>query len=197
MNYMEKVVFCLALERQKGDYKVIDINDLVKSLGLPFGSITSEEWAIDTFTKMFTETELREAIKRGNMASQEYLNAPLKIISNEHHSLPIITKDDFEEYFKLRNSKEDITGHLKNKIFGLYKKIIEKKFTDESFVNGLLNKMKVALKSNQKNEVFNLIEMSGMDYHQIRPIYLAIMGEIKKEKEQKNILKLEKLNDVA
>ena len=57
--------------------------------------------------------------------------------------------------------------------------------------------MKMALKSNQKNDVFNLIEMSGMDYHQIRPIYLAIMEEIKKEKEQKNILKLEKLNDVA
>ena len=37
----------------------------------------------------------------------------------------------------------------------------------------------------------------GMGYHQIRPIYLAIMEEIKKEKEQENILKLEKLNDVA
>lgn len=175
---MEKTIFCLALERQKGDYKTIDINELIKTLGIPFGYVINEEWSIDSFTKLFTESEIKDTIKRSNMASEDYLNGNLKIVSNAGHSLPIITKNMFENYFKVRNDETELNINLKNKIFGIYKKIVESKFKDKDFVNGLLNRFKNALKIGNKKEIFSLIEMPEMDYHQIRPIYIAIMDNI-------------------
>ena len=212
MENMEKAVFCLVLEKQKGDYKIVDINELIKIIGIPFGYVNSDEISIDSFTKLFTENELRDVIKRSNIIPEDYLQGSLRIVSNMHHRLPVITKDKFTEYFKIRNNEENFDINLKNKILSRYHKILEMKFKDTDFINGLLERANEALKTNNKSELFRLIEMPELDYHYIRPIYITIMDDIEEHKnttkeierldtihsaEYNNILKLEKLNDVA
>ncbi len=185
---MEDIKYFLTLEKRLGDYIIIDIN----RLDICDHFVGNEISAIDFFTCSYTEVEIKEAIRRSNITNDEYLASNLKIISDKKHNLPVITKYDYDLFKKFQISEEDIDRDLKNKIFGIYKKTIETTFEDKSFIKGLLDRFKEALKYNQKKEVFSILE--EIPYQRSRQIYLSIIENLK-IREQNNLRKLEKLDD--
>ena len=187
---MEKIGYYLVLEKRLGDYNLIDIN----KLDICDNVVTSDIASIDSFTCRFTENEIKASIERSNMANFSYLDGTLKIISDVKHNLRVLTKDIFSTIVGFQNDEEEIDRDYKNKIFGVYKKIIETTFQDSGFIQGMLDRFKNALKTNNKDEIFSIIE--ELPYAKSRMIYFTIYDEEYKRK-QERLRKLEKLNDAA
>lgn len=187
---MEKINYFLVLERRLGDYNLIDIN----KLDICDTVVTNEITAIDFFTSRFTEAEIKSAIERSNMAQASYLGGTLKIISDVKHNLKVLTKEMFEVIVSFQRSTELIDRDFKNKLFGVYKKAVEGTFEDEGFIKGMLDRFKLALKNDDKKEIFSIIE--ELPYTKNRFIYFTMYDEVNKRKDEK-LRKLEKLNDAA
>ena len=190
---MEKIEYYLVLEKRPGDYNLVDINKLDICNFYVANTIS----AIDNFTLNFSEDEIKESIKRSNMVQLDYLEGQLKIVSDAKHNLKIITKDIFAKVLEFQNDKE-FNRDLKNKIFGSYKKVIEKVFSDSNFINGLLTRFKNILKTNDKIEMFKIIE--ELPYDKSREIYIRLADDlikIEKSKDEQNLRILEKINDAA
>lgn len=187
---MEKIGYYLVLEKRLGDYNLIDIN----KLDICNAVIVNDIAAIDSFTCKFTESELKASIERSNMVQPEYLDGQLKIISDVKHNLRVLTIDVFNGIIEFQNNNEIIDQNYKNKLFGSYKKVVESSFKDTGFIQKMLARFKDALRNNNKNEIFSIIE--ELPYHKSRVIYLMIYDEEIKRKEER-LRKLEKLNDAA
>lgn len=186
---MNNINYFLVLEKRIGDYNLIDINKLDICENPVYNNIAS----LDAFSIKFSDEEIKASIARSNMASN-YLDGTLKIISDAKnpHNLKVITKDVYDTIINFQNSEEKMNQQIKNVIFGTYKKIIESSFSDPDFIHGLLERLKLDLKGNDKRGTFSLIE--EMPYEKIRNIYLAIYRE---EKKQKEMLRNLKLNEAA
>ena len=187
---MDEIKYFLVLERRLGDYNIIDINKLDICNGLVTNDLTS----IDSFTCNFSELEIREAILRCNISHSNYINGTLKVISDMKHNFKVITKDILGTIREFQTNDMAIDREFKNKLFGIYKKLIESIFTDKDFIQGMLDRFKLALKNENKIEIFTILE--ELPYNKSRIIYLSIYEEIEKRK-QENLRKLEKLDDVA
>jgi len=187
MNYLN---YYLVLEKRLGDYNLIDINklDICNSI------VTNDIASIDIFTSAYTTEEIKASIERSNISQSEYLNGTLKIISDMKHNLKVLTKDIFLEIKEFQNNNDEFDRDFKNKLFGVYKKIIENTFEDKSFIQGMLDRFKLALRNDHKQEVFSIFE--ELPYNKSRLIYLSIYDEVNKRKQEK-LRKLEKLDDVA
>lgn len=184
---MDEVKYFLVLEKRPGDYNLIDIT----KLDICDTIITTDLGTIDAFTSKYEETEIKASIERSNMAQSEYLSGSLKIISDMHHHLNILTKETFSNIMEFQNSDLEIDKDFKNKLYGYYKKIIET-LKDNNFVAYSLDGFKEALRSNNKPEIFRLI--SELPYAKSRSMYFMIGEEYAKKREE-NLRKLEKLND--
>jgi len=187
---MEKINYFLVLEKRLGDYNLIDINKLDICNGIVMNDIAS----IDTFTCKFTESEIRASIERSNMTQTDYLDGNLKIISDVKHNLRVLSKDIFANIVDFQKSGELLDQNYKNKLYGLYKKIVESTFGDKGFIQGMLDRFKLALKGSHKTEIFSIIE--ELPYAKSRLIYFTIFDENIRRKDEM-LRKLEKLNDVA
>jgi len=187
---MEEVKYFLVLEKRLGDYNLIDINrlDICKNI------VTNDIASIDVFTCMYTEEEIKASIMRSNIASNDYLNGTLKIISDAKHNLKVLTKDLFMIIRDFQINDLEMDRDFKNKLFGMYKKVIESTFENKSFIQGMLDRFKLALKENDKKNIFSIIE--ELPYNKSRIIYLNIYEQIIIRNEN-NLRKLEKLDDVA
>lgn len=184
---MDNFNYYLVLEKRPGDYELVDINKLDINNQFVLNDIA----AIDTFTMKFTELELRDAISRSNMVNQDYLYGKLRIISDVKHNLSVITKEVYERVINFNNDTLEIDRDFKNKLFGIYKKIIEKSFNDSDFIKGMLDRFKKCLKEENKKEFMKIIE--ELPYAKSRIIYIAISMEEERKKDL-NLKKLEKLN---
>ena len=165
---MSSINYYLVLEKRLGDYNIIDIN----KLDIAEFYVTTDLSAIDNFTTKFSVEEIKKAISRSNITHESYLNGNLKIVSDAKHNLKVITK---EEYILIKNwqTKEEVINQdLKNKIYGIYKKIIENTFSDKSFIKGMLDRFNNELKNNNKQEIFMILE--ELPYNKIRPIYVLL-----------------------
>jgi len=187
---MEKVNYFLVLEKRLGDYNIVDINklDICK---YPVGNDIS---SIDAFTCRYTESEIRESIERCNIAHNDYFDGTLKIISDVKHNFKVLTKETYNNIIDFQNNDEVIDRNFKNKLFGIYKKVIEHSFEDVDFIKQMLERFKEILKNDSKEEIFKIIE--ELPYDKSRNIYFLIYDEVQRKKAEK-IKKLEKLNDVA
>lgn len=189
---MEKINYFLVLEKRLGDYNLIDINKLDICNGYFLNDIAS----IDTFTSKFAESEIKASIERSNMAHSDYLEGNLKIISDakHKHNLRVLTKDIFENIIDFQDNNEMLDQNYKNKLFGIYKKVIDNTFEDADFIKGMLDRFKVALKNNIKDAIFRIVE--ELPYAKSRILYFSIYDENMRRKEEL-LRKLEKLDDVA
>jgi len=187
---MEIIKYFLVLEKRLGDYNVIDIN----KLDICNSYVSNDIAAIDFFTSMYTIEEIKSSIMRSNITHSDYINGSLKIISDKKHNLKVLTKDMFMIIREFQNSNEELDRDFKNKLFGIYKKVIESTFEDKSFIQGMLDRFKLSLKDGNKNEIFSILE--ELPYAKSRVIYFNIYDEVIKRKEEK-LRKLEKLDDAA
>lgn len=187
---MDKINYFLVLERRLGDYILIDIN----KLDICTQYVDNDIAMIDSFTCRFTEDEIKGAIERSNMAQASYLAGSLKVISDFKHNFNVLTKDKFSEIVEFQNSIEEISLDFRNKLYGSYKKVVERTFEDKGFIQGILERFKIALRSGNKAEIFSIVE--ELPYAKSRVIYFTIYDEIQKRK-QERLRKLEKLNDAA
>lgn len=187
---MEKINYYLVLEKRLGDYNLIDIS----KLDICNRIVTNDIASIDSFTSQFSEAELKAAIERSNMAPADYLAGTLKVVSDVKHNFKVLTKEIFTSIVDFQTSDETIDQDYKNKLFGAYKKIVERTFDDQGFIQGILDRFKIALKGNQKKEIFSIIE--ELPYSKSRLIYFTIYHENVRRKEEK-LRKLEKLNEAA
>lgn len=187
---MEKINYYLVLEKRLGDYNLIDINklDICKTF------VSTDIAMIDTFTSKYTENEIKASIERSNIIQNGYLEGKLKIISDAKHNLRPLTSDIFTSVINFQNESENIPHNYKSKLFGSYKKVVEATFTDDGFKSQLLDRFKIALKENNKNNIFSIIE--ELPYAKSRLIYFTIYDEELKKTEER-LRKLEKLNDAA
>jgi len=178
MNYLN---YYLVLEKRLGDYNLIDINklDICKNY------VTNDISQIDSFTCLYEENEIKDAVKRSNMVHDSYLDGNLKVISEAKHNFKALTKDIFDIVREFQNNNDEIDRELKNKLFGIYKKIVESTFTEKNFINGLLSRFKDALKNSKKRDIFKIIE--ELPYSKSRIIYFLIYDEYYK--------RIVKLND--
>jgi len=113
------------------------------------------------------------------------LDGNLKVISEAKHNFKALTKDIFDIVREFQNNNDEIDRELKNKLFGIYKKIVESTFTEKNFINGLLSRFKDALKNSKKRDIFKIIE--ELPYSKSRIIYFLIYDEYYK--------RIVKLND--
>lgn len=185
---MEEVKYFLVLEKRLGDYNLIDINKLDICMNI----VTNDIASIDNFTCVFTEEEIKSAIMRSNIVNNEYLNGNLKIVSDAKHHLEVLTKDKFIEIREFQLNDSEIDRDFKNKIFGMYKKVVESTFEDKSFIKGMLDRFKKSLKDGSKNEIFSILE--ELPYNKSRMIYLNIYEVLRRKKEE-NLRKLEKIDE--
>ena len=186
---MDNIIIYNLVLRRNGDYNVIEINS-IPNIDL---SYPNEIGAIDTFTSKYSEAELRILVENNNLVAPEYLNGTFKIVSNLKHNLPILTKERFMAIYEFKENIIEIDRSFKDKLYGYYKKIIEKIIPAELFSEYLKN-FKLALDINNYKEVLNLIEK--IPYAKARSIYFMISDEIDKRKNDK-IRKLEKSEEVA
>lgn len=185
---MEEVKYFLVLEKRLGDYNLVDIN----KLDICMNMVTNDIASIDNFTCRFTEEEIKNAIMRSNIVNDEYLNGSLKIISDARHHLEVLTKDKFMLIREFQLNDVDIDRDFKNKMFGMYKKVVECTFEDRSFIQGMLDRFKDSLKNDSKQEIFIILE--ELPYNKSRMIYLNIF-EILRRKKEENLRKLEKIDE--
>ena len=172
---MDSVKYFLVLEKRLGDYNIIDIN----KLNICNNYITNDIASIDCFTCMYSEEEIKSSISRSNIAHEEYINGKLKIVSDMKHNLKALTKDIFNNIMEFQISDNEIDRASKNKLYGIYKKVIENTFENKSFIQGMLDRFKLCLKGNDKKEIFSILE--ELPYNKSRIIYLYIYDEIIKK----------------
>lgn len=189
---MEKINYFLVLEKRLGDYNLVDIN----KLDICQGFVTNDIAAIDSFTCRFTESELKASVERSNMTHADYLDGTFKVISDakHKHNLRILTKEIFANVVEFQSNVELLDQDYKNKLYGVYKKIVEHTFEDSGFIKGMLDRFKLALKANDKNKIFSIVE--ELPYAKSRALYFAVFDENTRRKEEM-LRKLEKLDDVA
>lgn len=185
---MEEVKYFLILEKRLGDYNLVDINKLDICMNI----VTNDIASIDNFTCQYTEDEIKNSIMRSNIVTNEYLSGNLKIVSDAKHHLNVLTKDMFILIREFQLSNQEIDRDFKNKMFGMYKKVVESTFTDKSFIQGMLDRFKESLKNDSKNEIFNILE--ELPYNKSRMIYLNIYEVLQRKKEE-NLRKLEKIDE--
>ena len=170
----EMIKYYLVIEKRIGDFNIIDINKLDICDRYYLNDISE----IDLFTSRFNEEEIIASIKRGNLVKEDYLDGSLKVISDKHHHLPVLTKDKYDLIREFQNNKDIISQDFKNKLYGAYKKIADKEFKDEEFRNTVLNKFNETLKSNDKYKLFTYLER--LPYSNIRNFYFTIYKELNK-----------------
>lgn len=170
---MESVKYFLVLEKRLGDYNIIDINklDICKNY------IGSDISSIDFFTCSYKEEEIKKSIERSNTARPGYLEGNLKIISDKKHNLKILTKENLILIQEFQNNDIEPNRELKNKLYGLYKKIVENTFENKNFIDGMLDRFKETLNKGNKKEIFKIIE--ELPYAKSRIIYLSLSEELK------------------
>ena len=135
---MEEVKYFLVLEKRPGDYNIIDIN----KLDICTYYVTNTVSSIDAFTSMYSEEELKCSIERSNIIHLSYLNGKLKIVSEMKINFRVISKDMFTIIREFQVNEMELDRDFKNKIFGLYKKIVESIFSDKDLKNYLENVQK-------------------------------------------------------
>lgn len=187
---MEEINYFLVLEKRLGDYNLIDINKLDICNNLVNNTLIS----IDNFTRFYTDEEIKASIMRSNIVNNEYLGGNLKIVSDAKHHLEVLTKDKFTIVRAFQFNEEVIDRDFKNKLYGMYKKIVESTFTEDNFIAGMLDRFKNILKDSSKDKIFSVIE--ELPYPKSRVIYLNIYNVLIMRKEN-NKRKLEKIDDVA
>lgn len=170
---MEDIVYYLVLEKRLGDYNIVDINKLDICTSYCINDLS----AIDLFTCRFSTDELKDAIKRSNVVKESYLNGYFKIISSYKHRLPVLTKEKYDIIKNFQSSDEKVNIDFKNKLYGSYKKIVEKNFKNEIFKNRMLKDMNDALKNSNKKELFLMLER--LPYRSVRDFYFKIYDEYK------------------
>lgn len=171
---MKDINYFLVLEKRLGDYNLIDID----KLDICNEIVTNDIASIDSFTCRYSEEEIKSSIERTNIVQKSYLNGDLKVISDVKHNFHALTKDIFDIVRNFQTNELEIDREFKNKLFGMYKKIVESVFEDKSFIQGLLDRFKLALKNNVKKEIFKIIE--ELPYSKSRTIYLHIYEELTK-----------------
>ena len=186
---MEEIKYFLVLEKRLGDYNIIDIN----KLDICTYHVTNTVSSIDLFTSMFTEVELKSSIERSNIVSLSYLNSNLKIVSEKKHNFRVLTKDMFNIIKEFQIDDMEFDRDFKNKIFGLYRKIVDGIFSDKDFIKVMLDRFKELLKNGNKSEIFKVIE--ELPYNKSRIIYLCVYDEVINRKEEIRRLN-EKLSDM-
>ena len=187
---MEEVKYFLVLEKRLGDYNLVDINRLDICKNFVFNDIAS----IDMFTCMYTEDEIKASVSRSNIANSDYINGTIKIISDAKHNLKALTKDMFIIIREFQINDVVLDRAFKNKLFGIYKKVVESTFENKSFIQRMLDRFKISLKEGNKENIFSIIE--ELPYQKSRIIYLNIYDEVMSRREN-NLRKLEKIDDVA
>lgn len=166
--------YYLVLEKRLGDYNIIDINKLDICDRYYLNNIA----LLDTFTINNSITDIKESIKRSNLVSSDYLNGNLVIVSDKKHHLNIMTKEIYDVVKEFQRSNEIINKDLKNKLYGAYKKIIDKNFNDIDFKKKMLNRFNDSLKNSNKIEIFKYLE--ELPYENIRDFYMTIYKELTK-----------------
>lgn len=184
---MDEIKYFLVLEKRPGDYNLIDIT----KLDVCDTIVTTDLGSIDAFTSKHEEVDIKASIERSNMVQPEYFGGTLKIISNLHHHLNILTKEIFASIMEFQNNDLEIDRDFKNKLYGYYKKIVETLENNALTVDNL-SKFKEALRSNNKEEIFRL--MGELPYSKSRSMYFMIGEEYTKKREE-SLRKLEKLSD--
>lgn len=185
---MDNIKYFLVLEKRLGDYNIIDIN----KLDICNSYINNDIASIDFFTCKFNEEEIKASIMRGNITHSDYINGTLKVISDKKHNFKVLTKDIFNIIRDFQTNEEEVDRDFKNKIFGIYKKVIENTFEDKSFIQGMLDRFKLSLKDGNKAEIFSVLE--ELPYQKSRIIYFYVYEELLRKKEEK-LRKLEKIDD--
>ena len=179
---MKDIIYCLVLERKIGDVNPVECQelDLCMQSGLNVGNTLI---GIDSFTSKFTEEEIRNSIKNSNMPRLEFCEYPLMIYCYVKHGenlkrvkrYPVTYKDTIKTINDYAQSALILEINDRNKLYGEFKKIIEKLFTDVSVISKLLNSFKEALKENDKNRLFGIIEeVAESSYSGAREIYFTI-----------------------
>lgn len=186
---MESVKYFLVLEKRLGDYNIIDIN----KLDICNSYVSNDISSIDYFTSAFSVEDIKSSIMRSNITHSDYINGTLKIISDKKHNFKVLTKENFGIIREFQTNTEELDREFKNKLYGMYKKVIEGAFKDKSFIQGLLDRFKISLKEGNKNEIFSILE--ELPYTKSRIIYFSIYEELLKRKEE-NLRKLEKLDTI-
>lgn len=185
---MNGVNYFLVLEKRLGDYNLVDVN----KLGLSKNYVTNDIASIDNFTSKYSEEEIKKAIMESNIVNNEYLSGDLRIVSDARHHLKVLTKEKFTTIMDFQFGEEELDRDFKNKLFGMYKKVIENTFEDKNFIQGMLERFKVTLKVGSKNEIFSRLE--ELPYAKSRMIYLNIY-EVLQFRKESNLRKLEKIDD--
>ncbi len=184
---MEDVKYFLVLENRPGDFGLIDVS----KLDICHEIVTTELGSIDSFTSMHSIEEIKESIIRSNIVRPEYINGTLKIVSDKHHRLDILSKESFDLIIEFQKSATEIEREFKDKLYGHFKKIVDT-FDEIDYVEKELTRFRVALSSNNKEDIFKII--GKLPYFKSRSIYLMIADEIIKRK-QESLRKLEKTSE--
>ena len=164
---MEKNIsnYYLVLEYRPGDFMPIDINVFLDD---KYKTYYSSFMSIDSFTKNYSEYELREMIRLNNLVPNMYLSGRLIIMDDNRHRFPLYTKDvDYSlPRFLLDNIDNKI---IMNKFMNVYIKNVKhnKEYID---------KMKLAINSKNVNEILTIL--GSLSYKNIRDIFMYINDNI-------------------
>ncbi len=200
---MKDVVYCLVLERKIGDVNPIECQnlDICKNSGI---EVHNDLLSIDLFTSRFTESEIRKSILNSNMPRSEFFEFPLVIYGYVKHGehlkrvqrFPVTYKDTIEVINDFRGNEIKFDQNSNNRLFGEFKRIVEKLFTDEAMVKTLLDNFKNALKENNKEKIFSLIdEIAKSSYSKAREIYLTIY-DLEVNRKENNILDINEFRNM-
>ena len=188
---MKDIIYCLVLERKIGDINPVECQglDLCINNGL---KVDNTLISIDNFTSKFTEDEIRSSLKNSNMPRSEYFEYPLMVYGYVKHGdnlkrvkrYPVTYKETLEVINNYYHSDLILEINDRNKLFGEFKKLVEKLFTDISVIQKLLNNFKEALKVNDKNKLFRIIEeVAKSSYSDARELYFTIYNLEAKRKQ--------------
>ncbi len=189
---MKRINFYLVLEKRLGDYNLVNINEL--DICNSEVDVSNDIGSIDLFTSNYNEEEIKASIERSNVVENSYLGGNLKLVSDVKHNLKVLTKDVFVRILDFQSNTEEMDQDFKNKLYGIYKRVIEQVFKEDDVIKRLLERFKECLKSNNKEYLFKIIE--ELPYVNSRKIYFTIYECLNKRKNVKS-RKLEKLDEVA
>ena len=201
--YMKDIVYCLVLERKIGDVNPIECQelDICKNSGL---EVHNDLLSIDLFTSRFTENEIRKSIENSNMPRPEFSEFPLVIYGYVKHGdnlkrvqrFPVTYKNNIEVINGFRGNEVRFDQNSNNKLFGEFKRIVERLFTDEAIIKTLIDNFKMALKENNKEKIFSLIdEIAQSSYSKAREIYLTIYN-LEINRKENNILDINEFRNI-
>ncbi len=145
---MESVsIYHLIIERQPGDFKVINIEDLGNKTDITLSSLVN----IDTFTAKFTLEELKKLIEEKNVVPTDYLDGEIRLIrdvnkkNTSRHK--VIYSDTFKDFDLSKLLEDNITDKaFCNKIYnGVFAAINKHKEAYETNLEKLLIEFKTVL----------------------------------------------------